>query len=88
VSNLPVPGGGTVALPDLMRLSAAEILQAYGPDVLDLVASLQARGLVVRDGRSHLDLELQQAVQVQIATNGDCGVADEYAAELKEKGVL
>jgi hypothetical protein len=88
MTDLALPGGATVPLETLNRMTAAEIITTYGPEVFDLVGRLQASGLLVRDGRSHFDLELQEQAQLQIATGGDCGVADEYAAALKEKGVL
>jgi len=88
MSDLALPNGGVVSLEAVARMTATEILTTYGPEALDLVGRLQASGILTRDGRSHFDLELQEQAQIQIATGGDCGVADEYAAALKEKGVL
>ena len=88
MTDLALPGGSTVPLETLNRMTATEILTTYGPAALDLIGRLQASGIMRRDGRSHFDLELQEQAQIQIATGGDCGVADEYAAALKEKGLL
>lgn len=72
--------GQNVSLDALMRMSGAEIIVAYGKDVYDLVAYLQASGLVARDGRSNEDIRLQEQMQEEIALHGDCGVEDEYKA--------
>ena len=81
--QLVAGNGRSVRLADLMRMSALEIVTAYGKDVSELVAYLQAAGLVPRDGRSNEDLALQAQVRAQIAAEGDCGVSDFYKAELK-----
>lgn len=80
--------GKVVSLDALMRMSAADILVTYGKDVYDLVAYLQAAGLVARDGRSNEDLRLQEQAQEEIALHGDCGVEDEYKAivEARRRG--
>jgi hypothetical protein len=82
VTSITIPAGVTIT--ELMRMPAAEILVTYGPEVLAMVANLQGSGLVVRDGRTNADLALQREMRMKIAREGDCGVADEYAAEFAE----
>lgn len=83
MTSITIPPGVTIT--ELMRMPAAEILVTYGPEVLAMVANLQGSGLVARDGRTNADLALQTEMRRKIAEEGDCGVADEYAAELAEQ---
>lgn len=74
-----------VSIDHLMRLTAIEVLTTYGPEVSDLVARLQASGMVPHDGRTAQDLVAQAEMQALIAEQGDCGVADAYKAALEDK---
>lgn len=86
--GITVGTGQTVPIDTLMRMSAMDIIVTYGKDVYDLVAYLQAAGLVARDGRSNEDIRLQEQMQEKIALEGDCGVEDEYKAivEARKRG--
>jgi hypothetical protein len=57
---------------DIARMTATEILSTYGPEVYRLVSDLQAGGQMVRDGRSHHDLAITQAMRERLLAEGDC----------------
>jgi hypothetical protein len=80
MGNLPaLPNGVTLA--ELVRMPALEIIVTYGRDVYDVVAYLEGAGLIPRDGRSQADLDLQAAMRLKLAEEGDCEPADTYRAE-------
>jgi hypothetical protein len=80
MTDLPtLPNGVTLA--ELVRMPAMEIIVTYGRDVYDVVAYLEGAGLLVRDGRSKADLELQAQMRLKLSEEGDCEPADTYRAE-------
>ena len=70
MTSLSVPPGVTLA--NLTRMTAAEVLTTYGPEVSALVARLQGSG-IVPFRRSDYDEAITRQVRLEIiAREGDC----------------